>query len=225
MTRWLWILCLPLAAQNLVHEREAALGTQMAAEVRSTHKPITDPTVQSFVNRVVADLSPAASVEVLTEDSCRPAHDAMLLPGGHLFVPAPLLLAVRNDAELTAALSHALAHDTHPRTPKGGSIPLLILGSWQPECPVGQPVPSSYTAIHEENERKADARAANPGALLAWLERNPQSPELDRRIAALRTIATATAPSEPTPEFVAMQEALRTATAVPPRRVPTLRRP
>ncbi len=47
---------------------------------------------------------------VLVADDPTVLHDVASFPGGFLFVPAPLILAVRDEAEFAGMLAHAIAH-------------------------------------------------------------------------------------------------------------------
>lgn len=99
---------------NLVSlDDEWALGQDLAAEVDAQVRPVPDPEVQAYVDRMGAAL--AAQTELadrpwtftVVED---PAVNAFALPGGHVYVNSGLVLAAESAAELASVVGHEVAH-------------------------------------------------------------------------------------------------------------------
>src|SRR6185295_11797215 len=100
-------------------EKEAALGKQLAAELRERMSPIDVPVVQNFLDQLgksIAALMPDAKLPFtftpIAEDPCLTTHEPVAMPGGYIFVPAALFLAARDEAEFAGMLVHAMEHVT-----------------------------------------------------------------------------------------------------------------
>lgn len=95
-------------------EKERALGTQMASEVRRQSSPIADPEINAYVQRVGAELaaglaegSPAYRFEAISHESFT---EPFFLPGGYVFVPVRALAGAEEEAEFVCMLAHAVGH-------------------------------------------------------------------------------------------------------------------
>lgn len=160
-------------------EKEAALGAQLAAELRAHKKPVANQAVQEYVQGVGRRLSgPATSLfpwtfEVVTglaghsttghSTKEHSTEEPVALPGGYVFLPAQLLLDAHNEAELAGMMAHAMAHviardsTGAAEVPGMATIPLIFVGGWQGQSGV----PIAYREIQREREAAADARASD----------------------------------------------------------------
>jgi len=169
----LGLLPLVLAAQSAVSEKEAAVGRQMAAEVRRASTPVNVPDVQNYVSQLGARLGPGFSFEVVSMDENEP----VVVPGRHIFVPVSLLIAAGDEAEFAGMLAQGIA-----RGP----------GRWGRWVDVGGLMPIAAQQQRRANELVADSTAAlamsqaglDPAALLRYIER--LQPGDEGRINALR---------------------------------------
>jgi len=226
-------------------EKEAALGKQLADEFREGATAITSPTVQQYIENLGKKLAAqmpkipfTLSFSVIAEDPCPTIHEPAALPGGYVFVSAPLFVAAQDEAEFAGMLAHSMAHvvQRHGTQHAAGgeltqppSIPLVFAGSIG--C-TSQPFPLAMLRIQRTYERDADllaiqtmARAGfDPNALVRYTERvQPResvtpvvfSP-LPRRDDRMSTMSSAIAKlptidyAAPTPaEFEAAREAVR----------------
>jgi predicted Zn-dependent protease len=224
-------------------EKEQALGAQLASEYRRTASVIESPPVTEYLNRLGRRLAarvPGAaltySFEPVDDDRAFP-HEPVTFPGGHVFVPASLILAARNEDELAGMLAHSIAHIAArhgTREAAGGplanqaAIPLIYMGGWQ-----GNAVPLGFVKLQRRSELEADALAAqtmaaagyNPAALIDSIERL-QPPDRDARLVALRAgIVNLRAATHPEQDgFPAIQEEVRRLTAKPAKAPPRLAR-
>jgi predicted Zn-dependent protease len=96
-------------------EKEAALGSQLAQEVRREHKELESTAVQSYIQDLGKRLAtqiggPPFTYTFTVIADTTPYNEAIALPGGFVFVPASLLLAARDEDELAGILTHSIAH-------------------------------------------------------------------------------------------------------------------
>jgi predicted Zn-dependent protease len=154
-------------------EKEAAMGAQVAAELRSRVRVIESRVVQEHVGRLtraVADQLPpnpySFRVEVYGGEGGG-IHEPAAVPGGHLFIPSALILEARNEAELAGMLAHATAHvvarhgtrdATRGQLANISTIPLIFVGGWttgdrEPLLPLG------FLKFARQNEMEADRLA------------------------------------------------------------------
>ena len=217
------LACLSAAGRQ-PPSKEAALGERLAARFRQGTTPLDSPLVQDYVNRLgrrlAAHMPEAASpftFTVIADDLCRPVHQPAALPGGFVFVPAPLLLAAQDEAELAGMLAHAMAsvvqlgnrQITRFQIMSAAPIPPAFLVSCF--APPGPAIPPPYLAAERRAELAADRLAVHalaaagfdPHALLRYLRRvlpdaaRPALP-LAKPIAALEdAIATLPATTYP----------------------------
>ncbi|MGE5624959.1 MAG: M48 family metallopeptidase [Bacillota bacterium] len=94
-------------------QQEAAIGRDAAATLLGASKPIQDPAVQAYVNKVglwVALHSDRPQLPwrfaVVDSDDI----DAFAAPGGYVFMTRGLLLHMHNEAELAGVLGHEISH-------------------------------------------------------------------------------------------------------------------
>lgn len=93
-------------------QQEQAMGKQLADEMESQAKFITDPLVTEYVNRLGqqlvrnSDAKVPFTIKVLANDEI----NAFALPGGYFYVNSGLILAAENEAELAGVMGHEIAH-------------------------------------------------------------------------------------------------------------------
>lgn len=96
---------------SLKHEQ--ALGQELAAQFDRNTQPVTDSTVNEFVNRLGqkiarnSDLQLPFTIKVIESGSVPRAYG---LPGGFLYVNSALILSVDGEAELAGVIAHEIAH-------------------------------------------------------------------------------------------------------------------
>jgi predicted Zn-dependent protease len=180
-------------------EKEAALGAQMASDVRRRTSTIEDPSVQEYVNRLgrrlaveMPDAKFPFTFSVIVDDPCPGTHEPGSLPGGYIFVPAALFIEAHGEAEFAGVLAHSMEHvaERHAtrqasvgRIANSGTIPLIFLGGWSGNCSEGLAMPSGFLTNHRNNELEADSLAVkamahagfDPTALVSYVQR-VQSP-------------------------------------------------
>jgi predicted Zn-dependent protease len=174
-------------------EKEAALGTQMAVEVRSHTTPVNSDHIQSYAEQTGRRLShylsspfPWTFAVVIGLPDGR-THEPVAVPGGYFFIPASLILNANSEDEFAGMLAHAMAHvalrdatrtASPGQTGQSGTIPLIFIGGW-----AGHPgqltVPKGLLALEKAIEGNADAAAIrvlrdagyNPEALIQYVAR------------------------------------------------------
>jgi predicted Zn-dependent protease len=172
-------------------EKEAALGNQLAADFRRRTIPIDSPILQSYLDRVgqkiaayMPDAKFAFTFSVIADETCR-IHEPTAMPGGYIFVPIGLFVAVQEEDEFAGMLAHAMEHvaqrhGTEQATRETtATIPLIFAGGWGGHCSAGFAVPAAFLASHRSAELEADvlavqtlARAGfDPNALMRYVER------------------------------------------------------
>ena len=174
-------------------EKEAALGAEMAPDLRRSTTAIESATVKGYVERLGRQLAAqlpdgsAFTFCVVADDLSGPTHEPLSLPGGYLFVPAGLILAARNESEFAGMLAHAMAHvvarhgtrqATRATIMGMADIPLIYTGGWVlqgGEPPIPLVLLSFQRAFESEADRLAViamARAGyDPNALVRYIGR------------------------------------------------------
>jgi predicted Zn-dependent protease len=177
--------------------------------------------------------------EVIRENQGGSTHEPIAVPGRHIFVPAPLILAVENEAELAGMLAHSMAH-----VAAGAGVDCAVISSTAHGTSVL--LSSQDLEMRRACELEADRTAVNtvsaagydPTGLLEYIRRT-QSPATSRsgmystlppreeRIAALEEELAdlPTGGRWSSSEFAAVQEKVRRLTAAPrvaPKNPPTL---
>ena len=188
-----WILgaliSLPLMAQQ--DAREAALGAQIAHEIRSHSTVVTDPSVRAYVSALATKLAGsglALTLEVITGDGSA-THEPAWLPGGYVFVSTDLIAAARDESEFAGVFAHTLAHQIGHDTERlrmqalaanPAAIPLIWIGGEE------SALPRAWIVRRRPFELEADALAVkllvragyDPEALARYLTRlNPDDTE------------------------------------------------
>jgi predicted Zn-dependent protease len=187
----LWILALFavwLNAQDPAHsdvnsyskEKEAALGAGLASEVRNRTAAISDSTVHDYIERLGRQLAAQLRGDldwefaVSGDDVGGSTHEPLSFPGGHIFLPASLILTADNEAELAGMLAHSMAHisERHGTRMAGrgqvgnsSTIPLIFMGGPMGMGAAGNDdralVPAGFLKIRRDYELDADRVAVN----------------------------------------------------------------
>ena len=178
-------------------DKEAALGAQLANQVRRDTVPLASDPVREYVERVGGLIAahlptgcPASfTFAVVTDETV--TNEPMALPGGYIFVPAGLITAAQSEAEFAGMLAHAMAHvaERHgTRTATRGelvnmaSVPLIFVGGWTGYAirqGAGAAVPLGLLNFQRQFELAADGTAVrtvaaagyDPGAVVRYIER------------------------------------------------------
>jgi predicted Zn-dependent protease len=220
----LWLLvALPLLSQDRPAgkgvnsyslEKEAALGAQLAADVTRATEPLDSQAVRDYVNQLGQRLArrfPESALTytfaVIATDPASATHEPLGLPGGYIFVPAGLFLAVQNEAEFAGMMAHAMAHVAahhYTRQATRGEItntagaPLICMGGWSRSA-MGQgqsiAIPLGLLSFQRLCELEADRLAVSamaeagfdPAALANYIIL-VQPPEDDAQPAAVSSL-------------------------------------
>ncbi len=127
-------------------EQESALGASLAAEILRQATPLDSVPVRDFLNEIGSRLAaqiPAApfpyTFTLIASDLNHLTHEPVAVPGGHIFVPAELILTAQDEAELAGMLAHAIVHvserhytrqATRAEIANQATIPLIFQGGW-----------------------------------------------------------------------------------------------
>ncbi len=215
MPRMLLILftTVTLSAQEPQANKEAALGAQLANDIRAHTTAVDSPAVQSYVDVIGQKLAkqfPSDDVTyrftVVTDSLGGRTHEPAALPGGYVFVSTSLLSEARDEAEFAGMLAHAVAHIAdrdNVGKARGGqvihpaSVPLVFLGGWNGVWASDMAIPGPFVNAQRKYELEADQQAVramasaayDPVALLRYIDRvqpvQSSLPPRSDRIAAL----------------------------------------
>jgi beta-barrel assembly-enhancing protease len=93
-------------------KQEIGIGREYADAIEAHTKPLQDPIVTEYVNRIGqnlvrnSDAQVPFSIKVIDSD----VVNAFALPGGFLYVNSGLILAADDEAELAGVMAHEIAH-------------------------------------------------------------------------------------------------------------------
>jgi len=174
-------------------EREIAVGQDLSKQVEATSKLVTDPEINSYVNRIGQNLVRNSDSRVPFTIKVIDSNEinAFALPGGFFYVDSGLILAAESEAELAAIMAHEIAHVAARHATKNmtkqqiwnmASIPLMFVGG-----PAGYAIaevaslaiPMSFLKFSRDSEREADmlglqydyAAGYDPQAFVQFFER------------------------------------------------------
>lgn len=151
-------------------QREQALGHQLAEQVESQSRLITDPVVTEYVNRVGqaivrhSDAKVPFTIKVIDDDEV----NAFALPGGYFYVDSGLILAADSESELAGVMAHEIAHVAARHATRNAtraqifnlmSIPLVFVGGpigYAVREVAGLAVPMGFLKFSRDAEREAD---------------------------------------------------------------------
>ncbi len=151
-------------------EREMALGRQLAGEIESSARLVTDPVIVEYINRIGqnlvrnSDARVPFTIKVLDTEEV----NAFALPGGFFYVNSGLILAADNEAELAGVMAHEIAHVAARHATKNmtraqiwnmASVPLIFVGgpvAFAISEVAGLAVPLGFLKFSRDAEREAD---------------------------------------------------------------------
>jgi len=151
-------------------QRERALGHQLAEEVESQSRMVSDPVVTEYVNRVGqaivrhSDAKVPFTIKVVDDDEI----NAFALPGGFFYVDSGLILAADSESELAGVMAHEIAHVAARHATRNAtkaqifnliSIPLVFVGGpvgYAVREVAGLAVPMGFLKFSRDAEREAD---------------------------------------------------------------------
>ena len=174
-------------------EREQALGRELALEIESQSRMVTDPVVTEYINRIGqtlvrnSDARVPFTIKVVDNDEV----NAFALPGGFFYVNTGLILAADNEAELAGVMAHEIAHVAARHATRNAtkaqiwnmaSIPLIFLGGpagYAIREIAGLAIPMSFLKFSRDAEREADllgveyeyASGYDPAAFVQFFEK------------------------------------------------------
>jgi predicted Zn-dependent protease len=184
-------------------EKETALGAELAKDFRQAHAALDNAAARDYIEAMGARLarsapqpSPFTYHFELTSDSTGTFLEPAAFPGGFVFVPAGLILAAKDEAELAGTLAHAIAHiaarhgtrqATKAALAQQGTIPLIFAsGSSGYGTDQGQAalVPMGVLQFQRAMESEADRLAVgitsaagyDPEGLARYIGRVQQDP-------------------------------------------------
>ena len=151
-------------------QKERALGHQLAEEVESQSRMVSDPVVVEYVNRVGqaivrhSDAKVPFTIKVVDDDEI----NAFALPGGFFYVDSGLILAADSESELAGVMAHEIAHVAARHATRNAtkaqifnlvSIPLVFVGGpigYAVREVAGLAVPMGFLKFSRDAEREAD---------------------------------------------------------------------
>jgi predicted Zn-dependent protease len=151
-------------------QKERALGHQLAEEVESQSRMVSDPVVTEYVNRVGqaivrhSDAKVPFTIKVIDDDQV----NACALPGGFFYVDSGLILAADSESELAGVMAHEIAHVAARHATRNAtkaqifnliSIPLVFVGGpvgYAVREVAGLAVPMGFLKFSRDAEREAD---------------------------------------------------------------------
>jgi predicted Zn-dependent protease len=174
-------------------EKETAMGRELAQELESSARLVTDPVVTEYVNRLGqnlvrnSDAKVPFTIKVVDNDEV----NAYALPGGFFYVNSGLILAADNEAELAGVMAHEIAHVAARHATKNqtksdifnlATIPLIFVGGpagYAARQAMSLIVPMSFLKFSRNAEREADllgmeymyASGYDPAAFLEFFEK------------------------------------------------------
>ena len=189
-------------------EKEIALGNRLATEFRRGTRAVESAAALAYVNGIGQRLAvliggpPFLYTFALIADDPAAIHEVAAFPGGFLFVPSSLILAVEGEDELAGMLAHAIAHvasrDGTRQAAKAelvnlASVPLIYMGGWTGyAAQEGQSlaIPLGMLQIWRKYELDADRLAAHkmaaagydPAGLARYIERMQAPDEMQPKM-------------------------------------------
>jgi predicted Zn-dependent protease len=151
-------------------EKEITLGRQLAAEVESQSRLLTDREINEYVNRVGqrivrnSDSKVPFTIKIIDSEEV----NAFALPGGFFYVNTSLILAADDEAELAGVMAHEIAHvaarhgteqQSKAQLVNLASIPLIFLGGaagYGIRQAAGFLVPMGFLKFSRKAEEEAD---------------------------------------------------------------------
>jgi predicted Zn-dependent protease len=215
------LLAVPVLAQNVnffTIEKEKALGRQCALEVKKHSKPLANPGIAGYVNRIGQELVGQLKARRLdySFEAIQGTEwtEPLVLPGGYIFVPARAFATARSEAEFATLIAHSIGHvelrhgtrtATRGQVENLPSTPLMFIGGWMGLHVESQPgakslVPAGFLKIQREYELEADRFGVELAARAGYESRVDSSGEEFRRAqeTVRQLLETTTEPRAPT---------------------------
>src|SRR5581483_6579580 len=192
-------------------EKEAALGAQLAGEMRQHTTPAASAAVSDYVKRVGDRLAAHLpndwtwQIATVREDPGAPTHEPVALPGGYIFVSEYLIADAHSEAEFAGMLAHAMAHVVDRHWARGETRADLAAVTYVPAGGSPPAIPLGVLAFQRAFELEADylavktmaAAGFDPAGLAAYIERMQPKPgqmsqvfssfpDRDKRVAELQ---------------------------------------
>jgi beta-barrel assembly-enhancing protease len=159
-------------------EKERSLGASQARDFERRTTALNSAVALDYVQKMGARLATqipqgqfAYTLALIKDDQGGPLHEPVVFPGGYIFVPASLLLAAQNEAEMAGMLAHAMAHVAARHATREVTRGEL--------AQIAQAPPLAQAAFHRDDELEADLLAVNcmhaagydPQALASYIGR------------------------------------------------------
>jgi len=181
---------------------EAKLGAQVAKEIESQYRVVTNPVEVERITRIgetLARLVERQDLEYHFKILSVAAVNSFAIPGGWVYVTEGMMRFVRSDDELAAVLSHELTHINHRHyyiqaARSRGMTPFLVLAaalsvlarSPAPLMGVGAGTTGAMSSYQRDLEKDADLNGISyltktsysPVAMLTLMEHLAQSDRL-----------------------------------------------
>jgi beta-barrel assembly-enhancing protease len=223
---------IPGAGPNLYsRQKEAALGAQLAQQVRRTATPVDDATAVTYVERMGAKLAAQLpeprfpyTFALIAGGNGDVLKEPVALPGGYVFVPTSLFLTSQEDREFAGMLAHAMAHVAERHGTRAATKNTIGQMPAIPAIANGGPamlIPAAYVTFSRPFEQEADGLAVkmvsaagyDAQGLIRYISREqtnnlPDSEARSERIAAMQN-AIQGLPHTASGEFLQIQMQLR----------------
>ena len=200
-------------------ENQAALGAQMAREVRRNAAPLDSPVALDFIRHLAERLEtqlpsaqPTYRFELVRDALGESANGPFALPGGYIFVPSALILSAKSEDEVAGMIAHSMAHrfpTASGNLANYGTIPLIFLGGSNCSRCLPKALEKQMEALELDADRDAVSAIAaagyNPSALFQYLSRFPIPSD---RLDLLRQSVNSDV-RPPTAAFLAIQDEIR----------------
>jgi beta-barrel assembly-enhancing protease len=232
-------------------QKESAFGQQLAKGYRLHHEPLDSAAVHDYIEqtgqRLIAALPNVPPFDYqfeATADFTGTFLEPVSYPGGYVFIPAGLILEVRNEAEFAGTMAHAMAHiwvwhyadqKTRSRSAQKATVPLFFV--WN--SGTAALAPAATVAYEPEADRLAVQLAASagydPSGLATFIARVQPTqavrntfvgyPSRDERVRAIQEAIRALPRQNyaSSPDFARIQQEVRRLAPAPPK-PPTLQR-
>src|SRR6516162_6881182 len=181
---------------------EVKLGAEIAKQIESHYRVVTDPAMVARVNRVAAVLVPVVDRQDIAYhfriiDVA--GVNAMGVPGGYVYITRGMMRFVRSDDELAAVMAHELTHVAHrhyyiQQKRQNAMLPAMIVAaaiavlahSAAPIAGIGMMTQGAMANYQRDLEKEADLTGVSflvkttysPVAMLTLLEHLSQVDKL-----------------------------------------------
>ncbi len=186
------------APAGSAQDREAQIPAAVAADIRKHVTVFESPGALEYLRMLEQRLAAPGTrytFELIT-DSTNELEEPIALSGGHVFVPAGLFMAARDEAEFAGMLAHAMAHVEARHILRssaqtaGSTVPSTFVYMPGPTAMVPMRFIEQVRAFESDADliaaRKLDAAGYDPTALARYIERTQRDvPDERRKFSAL----------------------------------------